>query len=108
MSAKPDVPTHPDNGLGRRSSNSNKQGSIERYYKLFSSTYSVDSTSNTIIPNRSKSEGGDAATGELPQSRIDEKTTDTTPEIALPGMYPKEAGEKSQAAENASLNELSS
>src|SRR3954468_3609556 len=96
MSAKPDVSTHPDSGLNERSSSSDKQGSIERYYKLLSSSHSVDSTSSTVIPNRSESEGGDAATGELPQSRIDEKTTDTTPEIALPGMYPKEAGEKSQ------------
>jgi len=126
MSAKPDVPTHPNSGLNERSSSSDKQGSIERYYKLLSSSHSVDSTSNTVIPNRSKSEGGDVETEELPQSRIDETTTEITPEIALSGMYPQEAGrprgpsvlpshgaescgtEKSQAAENAPLNELSS
>src|SRR4051812_14187475 len=126
MSVKPDVPTHPDNGLNERSSSSDKQGAIERYYELLSSGHSVGGTLNTIVPIQSKSEDGDAVAVELPQSRIDETATDVAPEIALAGRQPKEAGrsrvpsvlishgvesfstEEPQAAENASLNELGS
>jgi hypothetical protein len=126
MSVKPDVPTHPDSGLNERSSSSDKQGAIERYYELLSSGHSVGGTLNTIVPIQSKSEDGDAVAVELPQSRIDETATDVAPEIALAGRQPKEAGrsrvpsvlishgvesfstEEPQAAENASLNELGS
>ena len=68
MSVKPDVPAHPDSELNKCSSSSDKQGAIERYYELLSSGHSVGSTSNTVIPIRSKSEDGDTVTVELPQS----------------------------------------
>ena len=121
MSVKSDVPTHPDSGLNKRSSSSEK-GAIERYYELLSSGHSVAGTLNTVVPIRSKSEDGDAATVEFSQPGIDEPATDVTPEIAPGGMRPKEAGhprgpsvllshgtencrtEEPQPAENASLN----
>ena len=81
MSVKPDVPTHPDNGLNERSSSSDKQGAIERYYELLSSGHSVGGTLNTIVPIQSKSEDGDAVAVELPQSRIDETATDVLPRL---------------------------
>src|SRR5689334_19134877 len=126
MAVEPDRPTHPDSDLNERSSSNDKQGAIERYYTLLSSGHAVDSRSNTVIPNRSKSEGADAATTELPKSWVEEAASDITPELALPGMHPNEAGhsrgpsvllshgaescrtEESQAAEKTPLDELSS
>jgi len=112
------------NSLKRRSQNSDKQGAIERYYALLGSGHSVDSTSNTIGPLRSKSEHGDTVTAEPRQSRIEGAETGVTSETALRGMRPEKAGytrglsvplshetescrtEEPQAAESASLNEL--
>ena len=87
MSVNPDVPAHPNSGPNKRSSSSDKQSAIERYYKLLSSGHSVDNTANTVIPNPSKSEDGDAVTVELSRSQNDETATDITPKIALPGQF---------------------
>src|SRR4051794_9833999 len=112
------------NSLEKRSQNSDKQGAIERYYALLGSGHSVDSTSNTIGPLRSKSEHGDTVTAEPRQSKIGGALTDVTPEITLVGMAPEKEGctrglsiplsheteicrtEEPQAAENAPLNKL--
>ena len=86
-SASNTVPTHSDSGLNERSSGSDKQGAIERYYKLLNSGNSVDGTSNNaIVPIRSKSEDRDTATAEPPQSQTNEAATDIASEIALTGV----------------------
>jgi hypothetical protein len=68
MANEPDVPAQLYRTLHERLQNSDKEGAIELYYELLSSGHSVGEILNGVGPVRSKSEYGDTATTEQPQS----------------------------------------
>ena len=110
--------------IGARLQNGDKEGAIALYYELLNSGHSVDEILNTVGPDQRKSDQGNAAREESPQSESNEVVTDFNSEVALVEAeqvnllhsfslnVPHDAEsckvEKRKAAQSAPLNELRS
>src|SRR4051794_25597867 len=83
MANEPDVPAQLYQALNERLQDNDKEATIELYYELLSSGYSVGEILNGIGPARGKSGQSERATAEQPLSGPDEVAAGIASEIAV-------------------------